>query len=90
MDKRKLEMGIEVIITRVRDEYRLRKWGRCKGRGKKVCQCSECGGMKLKKEGKHVVVKKDNLVELLPPSAGPAAVVNDICSTRRRLMEFLF
>ncbi|KAL0061463.1 hypothetical protein AAF712_011686 [Marasmius tenuissimus] len=71
MDKAKLEMEMESIVTKLRDEYWLSKLGGCKGK-EKVCQCSGCGGMRLKKEEKYVVMKEKDLVKLPPESAGPA------------------
>ena len=67
MDKAKLEINMQSIVARVRDEYWLSKLGGCKGRREKVCQCSECGGMRLKKDTeKYVVAKEKDLVKLSP------------------------
>ncbi|KAL0577686.1 hypothetical protein V5O48_004290 [Marasmius crinis-equi] len=81
MDKAKAEMEMETVIAKLRDEYWMNKLGGCKGK-ERVCQCSGCGGMRLKKEEKYVVVKEKDLVKLSPESS-TSAVPRDAKKTKK-------
>jgi hypothetical protein len=59
MDKGRLS---DSQSQRLRDEYWMSKLGGCKDKDR-VCQCSECGGMKLQKE-RYVVAKAADLMKV--------------------------
>ncbi|KAK7036525.1 hypothetical protein VNI00_011722 [Paramarasmius palmivorus] len=59
MDKGRLS---DSQSQRLRNEYWMSKLGGCKDKDK-VCQCSECGGMKLQKE-QYIVAKAVDLMKV--------------------------
>ncbi|KAI3612068.1 hypothetical protein WG66_016094 [Moniliophthora roreri] len=59
MDKGRLS---DSQFQRLRDEYWMNKLGGCKDKDK-VCQCSECGGMRLQTE-RYLVAKAADIVKV--------------------------
>ncbi|KAF9268475.1 hypothetical protein L218DRAFT_1072973 [Marasmius fiardii PR-910] len=61
--KTKAMRSVQSVITKLREEYWLNKLGGCKDK-ERVCQCSECGGMKLTKQERYVVMKEKEIINL--------------------------